>query len=112
MDILDRIFIYIRGIFMSNRKIFGIILIVLGAVFLLNILGIFTFNIFAIKDWWTLFLIIPAVISMSRQGITTGNVILLVLGVVLFLRERDFDFNGYLLPAALIVLGISLFLKK
>lgn len=112
MDILDRIFIYIRGIFMSNRKIFGIILIVLGTIFLLNILGIFTFNIFAIKGWWTLFLIIPAVISMSRQGITTGNVILLVLGVVLFLRERDFDFNGYLLPAALIVLGISLFLKK
>lgn len=97
---------------MSNRKIFGIIMIIFGAYFLLYKFNLVPFNLFQQDGWWTLFLIIPAVISMSRQGITTGNVILLVLGVVLFLRERDFDFNGYLLPAALIVLGISLFLKK
>lgn len=97
---------------MTNRRIFGIILIIFGSLFLLNVLNIIDFNIDDLKGWWTLFLIIPALISMSRQGATTGNVILLVIGVVFFLRAWDVDFKGYLLPGVLIVLGVSLFIKK
>jgi hypothetical protein len=96
---------------MTNRRIFGIVLLVLGVIFLLNVLNIWNFNPF-FTGWWTLLLIIPAIVSMSKQGVTTGNMILLIIGVVLFLRERDFDFKGFLLPAVLIILGITLFIKK
>ncbi|MGD9761064.1 MAG: DUF5668 domain-containing protein [Candidatus Izemoplasmatales bacterium] len=96
---------------MTNRRVFGIILLVLGVIFLLNVLQIWSFNPF-FDGWWTLLLIIPAIVSMSRQGVTTGNMILLIIGGVLFLQERNFDFKGFLLPAVLIVLGIALFIKK
>ncbi|MDD3129327.1 MAG: DUF5668 domain-containing protein [Candidatus Izemoplasmatales bacterium] len=96
---------------MSNRKIFGFILILLGVFFLLNATGVIDVNIF-FKGWWTLFLIVPALVSMSKQGVTTGNLILLVIGGLLLLREYDVDFEGYLLPGVLIVLGIGLFLKR
>jgi hypothetical protein len=49
---------------------------------------------------------------MSKQGITNGNVILLVIGVVFLLREQGVDLGGFLLPAVLIVLGVSLFIRK
>jgi hypothetical protein len=97
---------------MTNRRIFGLILIIVGGFFLLNVLNVIDFNILDLKGWWTLFLIIPALVSMSKQGATTGNVILLVIGAALFLREWDVDFKGYLLPGVLIVLGVSLFIKK
>ncbi|MFA7076162.1 MAG: DUF5668 domain-containing protein [Candidatus Izemoplasmatales bacterium] len=97
---------------MSNKRVFGILLVIIGVVFLLNALNVITFDFFSFAGWWTIFLIAPALISMSKQGVTTGNVILLVIGVALFLRERDIDFKGYLLPGVLIVLGISLFVKK
>lgn len=96
---------------MSNKKLFGIILIVIGTVFLLNRLGVFSFNIF-FDGWWTLLLIIPAVMSMSKQGLTTGNIILFVLGVIFLLREQGLDLGGYLVPAVLVVFGIALLIKK
>jgi hypothetical protein len=96
---------------MTNKKLLGIILVVLGAIFLLNRFEVFDFNIF-FDGWWTLFLIVPAIMSMSKQGVTNGNVILLVIGVVFLLREQGVDLGGFLLPAVLIVLGISLFFRK
>lgn len=96
---------------MSNKKLFGIILIVIGAVFLLNRLGVFNINIF-FDGWWTLLLIVPAIMSMSKQGLTTGNIILFVLGVIFLLREQGLDFSGYLVPAVLLVFGIALLVKK
>ncbi len=96
---------------MTNRKLFGLILVVLGALFLLQQFEVFNFNIF-FDGWWTLFLIVPAVMSMSKQGMTTGNSVLLVIGVVLFLREQNVDLGGYLVPAVLIVIGIGLFVRK
>lgn len=96
---------------MTNKKLFGILLIVLGGIFLLNKFNVFNFEIF-FDGWWTLFLIVPAIMSMSKQGVTTGNTVLLIIGVVLLLWERGIDLQGFLVPAVLIVLGISLFVRK
>ncbi|MDT8336290.1 MAG: DUF5668 domain-containing protein [Candidatus Izemoplasmatales bacterium] len=96
---------------MTNKKLFGILLIVLGGIFLLNKFNVFNFDIF-FDGWWTLFLIIPAIMSMSKQGVTTGNTVLLIIGIVLLLWERGIDLQGFLVPAVLIVLGISLFVRK
>lgn len=96
---------------MTNKKLFGILLIVLGGIFLLNKFNVFNFDIF-FDGWWTLFLIVPAIMSMSKQGVTTGNTVLLIIGIVLLLWERGIDLQGFLVPAVLIVLGISLFVRK
>jgi predicted membrane protein len=96
---------------MTNRKLFGLILVVLGTLFLLQKFEVFDFNIF-FDGWWTLFLIVPALMSMSKQGMTTGNSVLLIIGVVLFLREQGVDLGGYLVPAVLILIGIGLFVRR
>ncbi|PKK94999.1 MAG: hypothetical protein CVV60_03515 [Tenericutes bacterium HGW-Tenericutes-5] len=96
---------------MTNKNVFGVVLIVLGVLFLLDKLNVIPFNIF-FAGWWTLLLIIPALMSMSKQGVTVGNMILLIVGIVLLLREQGVDLDGYLLPGVLIILGIGLFIKR
>jgi hypothetical protein len=96
---------------MTNKNVFGVVLIVLGVIFLLDKLNVIPFNIF-FEGWWTLFLIVPALMSMSKQGVTVGNMILLIIGVTSLLSAQNVDLGGYLLPGVLILLGIGLFIKR
>jgi len=95
----------------KNRNLIGILLLAFGVVFLLQTLHILPIAIF-FNGWWTLFLIIPAILSMSRQGVTAGNAVLLVIGVFFFIDAQGWNLRGYLMPAILIALGIGLLLKK
>ena len=97
---------------MKNRQLFGVIIILIGAYLLFSALGwLGDFSIF-FDGWWTLFLIIPALVSMSKTGVTVGNTVLLILGVGLFLNVRGWDFRGYLIPAIFIVIGIGILVRK
>lgn len=96
---------------MSRRNSFGLLLLLIGVIILLNAFNIIPINIF-FDGWWTLFLIIPALMSMSRQGVTAGNVILLILGVGFLLREQGWNFTQYLVPAIFIAVGIVILIKK
>ncbi|MCK4551617.1 MAG: hypothetical protein KAU02_01775 [Tenericutes bacterium] len=97
---------------MRRHNILGTILLVIGVVVLLNALDIWAINIF-FDGWWTLFLIIPAVMSMSRQGMTSGNLILLVLGVGFLLNEQiGWELKKYFIPAIFIVVGLAIIFKK
>ncbi|MDD4596058.1 MAG: DUF5668 domain-containing protein [Candidatus Izemoplasmatales bacterium] len=95
----------------KNRKFWGIVLVVVGIVFLLDRLNIIPVDIF-FAGWWTLFLIIPAIYMMFKQGIQIGNVILLGLGIYFFLNERNWGYSYLILPAALIILGIAIIIRK
>lgn len=95
----------------KNKNIVGILLLAFGAVFLLQRLNVFPATIF-FQGWWTLFLIVPAILSMSKQGVTAGNAVLLVIGVFFFIDAQGWNLQGYLMPAILIALGIGLLLKK
>jgi len=59
-----------------------------------------------------LFLIIPGLYSMTRQGITGGNSILVLIGGVLLLNAQGVNLSGYLLPGILIILGLAIILKR
>lgn len=97
---------------MKNRRdLLGIVLLVLGGLLLMNALGWLHFNIF-FDGWWTLFLIIPAIVSMSRTGLSAGNAVLLVIGVGFLLTEQGWDFRGYIVPALFIVIGLVIIFKK
>jgi predicted membrane protein len=96
---------------MKKRNLMGLILVALGAVLLLQAFDIIQGTVF-FDGWWTLFLIIPAIVSMSRTGVSAGNTILLVLGVGFLLQEQGWNFKGYLVPAIFIILGIGILFRK
>jgi len=96
---------------MKNRNLLGLVLVALGIVLLLQVFNVIEGNLF-FDGWWTLFLIIPAIVSMSRTGFSVGNTILLVLGVGFLLQEQGWNLKGYLVPAIFIVLGIGILFRK
>ncbi len=96
---------------MKRHNTLGIILLVIGIVILLNALNVIPVNIF-FNGWWTLFLIVPALMSMSRQGLTAGNAILLVLGVGFLLREQGWDYTQYIVPALFIAVGLVIIFRR
>lgn len=95
----------------KNDNLFGIILLVIGAVLLLQAFNVLPGTIF-FAGWWTLFLIVPAVLSMSRTGVRVGNSILLTLGIGFFLQERGFTLDGYLVPILFVVVGVVILTRK
>jgi peptidoglycan/LPS O-acetylase OafA/YrhL len=104
----------------GSAWIVGLILIVLGTMFLMNNMG--TFNI-PIKNWWALFILIPAVGSfdtalrayrnagdrldrVARSSLLVGLVLTFV--TVMFLFDLSWGFFG---PVLLILAGIGLVLS-
>lgn len=96
---------------MRRHNTLGILLLVIGIIILLNALNVIPVNIF-FNGWWTLFLIVPALMSMSRQGLTAGNSILLVLGVGFLLREQGWDYTQYIVPALFIAVGLVIIFRR
>ncbi len=96
---------------MKRRDVLGSVLLVLGVLLLLDLFNVFEFNLF-FNGWWTLILIIPAILSMSRTGISVGNTVLLVLGVGFLLQEQGWNFKGYLVPAIFIIIGLGILFKR
>ena len=103
----------------GSAWIVGLILIVLGTMFLMNNTG--TFNI-PIENWWALFILIPAVGSfdtalrayrsagdrldrVARSSLLVGLVLTFV--TVMFLFNLSWSFFG---PVLLILAGIGLVL--
>ena len=95
----------------ENKKILGFILIALGVVVLFNRLEIWNVNLF-FEGWWTLLLIVPAIYLIVKNGVNTGNLVFLLVGIFFLLDELGYNLKGYLLPALLVVLGVGILLKK
>lgn len=76
--------------------------------------GITNINIF-FDGWWTLFIIVPCFIGLFKEREKTGNIIGLAIGVILLLCCQDMiDFETVwklLVPAILIIIGLSLIFK-
>ena len=94
--------------------IWGLIFIVLGLIVGLNTLGIASINVF-FDGWWTLFLIIPSFIGLFKDKDKTGDIILLVVGVLLLLGSQDIiNFETIMklvFPTILVIIGISCLIK-
>lgn len=97
-----------------NRSIiFGLILIAAGVIFAGNELGYWNINIF-FRGWWTLFIIIPCILSIVQNGFNTGNIIGLCIGVFLLLQQQDmfYEYRKLIFPAGIIAIGLILILKQ
>lgn len=96
---------------MNSRKLWGILLIVVGSILGLNALNVTNINIF-FEGWWSLFIIIPSLIGLfDKDDSKLDNIIWLCIGIALFLSARDIiSFEMILkltIPFVLVVLGIS-----
>lgn len=70
-----------------QRKIVGLLFLAGGICYLGEQLGIWDISVF-FPGWWTIFLILPALISMVESGIHMGNVLLFIIGGY-FLMEAN-----------------------
>jgi len=68
--------------------LWGILLIIVGVLFLGNSLDIWHINLF-FKGWWTLFIIVPSIIEIFDKNNFSGSLISLVIGVLLLLACQD-----------------------
>ncbi len=65
----------------------GILFLAAGVLLGGSMLGYFDFD-YNLAGWWTLFIIIPALLSMTQVGPNTGNIILLGVGTLLLLDQQ------------------------
>lgn len=98
----------------SSTSIWGFLLIILGLIFTINVISPWTFHIF-FRGWWTLFIIVPCVISVSKNGFNPMPTTGLIIGILLLLSEWHIIPSSFIwrmfFPIILIVFGISLILK-
>ena len=74
---------------MNKRNLFwGIVLIVVGILFLVRNMNWWNFSIF-FRGWWTLFLIVPSIISLVRKESMGTSFLILVLGVLMLLASQN-----------------------
>lgn len=93
--------------------IVGILFLAAGVLIGGNMLGYFDFD-FNLAGWWTLFLIIPALLSMTQGGPNAGNTILLGIGTLLLLDQQRLLPRNYglklIFPLVLLVVGLQILL--
>ena len=91
-----------------SSVLWGLIFIAVGIGIVGAMAGAWEFNIL-FAGWWTLFLIVPAVLGMIEHGIRIGNSIGLVLGVALLACCRGWlpweVLARMLVPTVMIVIG-------
>ncbi|MBN2846985.1 MAG: hypothetical protein JXP72_00845 [Coriobacteriia bacterium] len=94
--------------------VFGIALVALGVVLTGNTLGWWGADVF-FEGWWTLFLIVPALVSIIDQGPNVGNLILLGIGGLLLADAQrllgDISVWSLFLPLVIVILGVTLLWK-
>ena len=74
---------------MNKKNLFwGIVLIVVGILFLGRNMNWWNFSIF-FRGWWTLFLIVPSIISLVRKESMGTSFLILVLGVLMLLASQN-----------------------
>lgn len=97
----------------TSSVLWGIVLIVAGVIFALNVFNITDIDIF-FDGWWTLLIIVPCAIGLFTEREKTGNIIGIVIGVVLLLCCQDIlSFSmlwKLLVPAIIVIVGLKMVL--
>lgn len=91
--------------------IWGVAIIALGVIFGGNALGWFNIDIF-FKGWWTLFIIVPSVISLFTDKDKLASLAFIAVGIIFLLAAQDvFSYDvawKVALAVFLILVGLSI----
>ena len=94
--------------------IWGIAIIALGVIFGGNALGLFNLNVF-FDGWWTLFIIVPSVISLVTEKDKLSSLGFLAAGVILLLAAQNvFSYEvawKAILAVFLIIIGLTIIVR-
>ena len=98
-----------------SNALWGLFFIVIGVIIAGNAFHLWEFNIF-FDGWWTLFIIIPSLISIFQNGFRTSSLITLTIGVLLLLSVQDilsFEvFGKLIIPIIFVFIGINMIFKN
>lgn len=95
--------------------VWGIAIIILGVIFGGNALGLFNLDIF-FDGWWTLFIIIPSVVSLFTDQDKIMSLGFVAVGVILLLAAQDvFSYDvawKVILAVFLVAVGLSIIINS
>ena len=95
--------------------IWGIAIIALGIIFGGNALGLFSLDIF-FDGWWTLFIIIPSIVSLITDKDKIMSLGFIAVGVILLLAAQDvFSYDvawKVILAVFLVAVGLSIIFRS
>ena len=95
--------------------IWGIAIIALGIIFGGNALGLFSLDIF-FDGWWTLFIIIPSIVSLITDKDKIMSLGFIAVGVILLLAAQDvFSYDvawKVILAVFLVAVGLSIIVRS
>lgn len=91
--------------------IFGLAIIAVGIILSGNILDLWNIDVF-FDGWWTLFLIVPGLLSILRRGFNWGSGIIVTIGLIFLLDSQDIVNSRIMwrlvFPLMLVAIGISI----
>ena len=98
-----------------GQIVWGLAIVALGIIFGGNALGFFNINVF-FDGWWTLFIIIPGVVSLFTEKEKVSGLVFIAAGVLLLLAAQNvFSFEvawKAILAVVLVAIGISIVIKS
>lgn len=98
-----------------SNALWGLFFILIGIIIAGNAFNLWEFNIF-FDGWWTLFIIIPSLISIFQNGFRTSSLITLTIGILLLLSIQDvlsFEvFGKLIIPVIFVFIGINMIFKN
>ena len=97
----------------KGRIVGGVLLLLLGIGMMLEFTDVITFNF---DGWWTVFIIVPCLVSLFSSKNTTMSLIGIGVGVLLLMAAQGFipwnDVWKYIVCVVLIVWGIMLIFSR
>ncbi len=97
---------------MRNRLgnlVWGLLFIAIGIGFAGHLFKLWNFSLFFnFNGWWTLFIIIPCILSMIQHNVGVGNVVGLSIGVLLLLSAQNLISHDIIWKLVLAILFISI----
>lgn len=98
-----------------SNILWGVLFIFVGIGVFGEIANLWEFSLF-FDGWWTLFLIVPAFISIVQSGFKVGNMVIMLIGILLLLDRQKVIPNGLVFkaaaPAVLIIIGVTILSKS
>ena len=99
----------------TKSIIWGLAILALGIFFGGKALGLFNFELF-FDGWWTLFIIVPSLVSLCTEKFKLGSLFMLAVGVILLLAAQNvygWDVAWKVILAAFLVnIGLSIIFKN
>lgn len=94
-----------------SSLVWGLVLVALGIILGGNALDFWNIDVF-FPGWWTLFLIIPGLVSLVRYGFNWGSGILVIVGLILLFDSLNIISSEIMwklfFPLILLAIGVSI----